>query len=273
MRRTLTTGLCLALLGALPAYGQEQRETTTVRETRTEVRKVSTLMGAKVTLERGESTFGKVTDIVINESGCIDYLIVSYEDELVAVPWGVVTYNVGERVVTLNVAVTRDKLRGLFFRAGSWPNFHEERWMRNMRSVWGERAFRHEQRTGGDRRDLRDDRRDLRDQRRDLRDERRDRRDERTPQTNSPDRRPPDRTTPPPRSDDRRPPDRTTPPPRGEDRNPPDRRPPDRTTPPPRSGDRQPPDRRPPDRTTPPPRNDDRNPPPRTPPPDRSGGV
>jgi sporulation protein YlmC with PRC-barrel domain len=252
MRRTLTTGLCLALLGALPAYGQEQRETTTVRETRTEVRKVSTLMGAKVTLERGESSFGKVTDIVINESGCVDYLIVSYEDELVAVPWGAVTYNVGERVVTLNVAVTRDKLRGLFFRAGSWPNFREERWMRNMRSVWGERAFRHEQRTGGgDRRDLRDDRRDLRDQRRDLRDERRDRRDERTPQTNPPDRRSPDRTTPPPRSDDRRPPDRTTPPPRSDDRKPP-----------PRSDDRKPP-----------PRNDDRNPPPRTPPPDRSGGV
>src|SRR5262249_24855713 len=179
MRRVLTTGLCLAMLGAMPAYGQQER--VTERETRTEVRKVSTLMGAKITLERGES-FGKITDIVISESGCIDYLIVSYEEEPVAVPWGAVTYNVSESAVIINVAVTKEKLHGLSFRAGKWPNFHEERWMSDMRRVWGERAFRHEQRTGTGR-DLRDERRDRRDERRDLRDERRDRRDDRTPQT------------------------------------------------------------------------------------------
>src|SRR5881227_288780 len=130
MRRVLTSGLCVALLGALPAYGQEERGRVTEKETRTEVRRVSQLMGAKVTLERGESSF-KVTDIVLSESGCVEYLIISYEEELVPVPWGVVTFNAEERSVVINVTVTKEKLREVSFRSGSWPRFHDERWMRS----------------------------------------------------------------------------------------------------------------------------------------------
>lgn len=196
MRRGLIAGLTVALLGALPAYGQER---VIEKETRTQVRKVSTLMGARVTIERGDS-FGKVTDIVLNEDGCVEYLIVSYEDELVPVPWGAVNYNVDERIVAINVRVTRDKLRDLSFRSERWPNFREERFLRNARSVWGERAFRREHRGGGrpdvDRRDDRRDRPDV--DRRDRRDDRRDRRDDRTTPP-PPDRPPPakDRVPPP----------------------------------------------------------------------------
>src|SRR5262245_45856403 len=174
--------------GALPAYGQER---VIEKESRIEVRKVSSLMGARVTLERGESSFGKVTDIVLSEDGCVEYLIVGYEDELVAVPWGAVNYNVGGRVVRINVNVTREKLRDLTFRAGNWPNFREERFMRNARSVWGEKAFRREHRGGG-----RPDVDRGRDRRPDVdRDRRDDRRDDRTPPPR-PDRLPPPKDKP-----------------------------------------------------------------------------
>jgi sporulation protein YlmC with PRC-barrel domain len=183
MRRALIAGLSLALLGALPAYGQER---VIEKETRTQVRKVSTLMGARVTIERGDS-FGKVTDIVLNEDGCVEYLIVGYEDQLVPVPWGAVTYNVDERTVAVNVRVTKDKLRDLAFRSERWPNFREERFLRNARSVWGEKAFRQEHRGGGRPGvDRREDRRD-------------DRRDDRTPPPR-PDR-PPQKDKPPPPKD------------------------------------------------------------------------
>jgi len=241
MRRALTTSVCLALLGVLPAYGQEERDRVTEKEGRPEVRRVSQLMGARVTIERGEA-FGKVTDIVLSEGGCVEYLIVSYEDELVPVPWGVVTYNTGERTLLINVSVTKDRLRDVFFRSGRWPNFHEERWMRNMRSVWGERAFRTEHR---DRRDIRDERRDRRENRRD---------DRATPPR--PGDRPPDRNTDRPRDD------RTTPPKPGD-------RPPDRNTDRPRDDRTTPRPDRTPDRPTRP-RPSDR---PRTPPPDRPDGV
>jgi len=190
-------------------------------------------MGAKVTMERGESSFGKVTDIVLSEGGCVEYLIISYEDELVPVPWGVVKYDVGERTVAITTSVTKEKLRDVRFRSGSWPNFHEDRWMRNMKTVWGDRAFRNERGdstgTGGDRRDIRDERRDRRDDRRDIRDERRDRRDDRRD----------DRSTTPDRKPDRPRDDRNTDRPR-DDRTPPPRpdRPSTPRTPPPARPDR-----------------------------------
>src|ERR671923_227938 len=95
MKRTLVMGACLALLGALPAYGQER-----VRE--------------------------RVRD----------------EEDFIAVPWGVVTYEVGERVITLSTTISRDRLREVTFREGRWPDFASERWQRSVRTVWGERALR-----------------------------------------------------------------------------------------------------------------------------------
>jgi len=142
MRRLLTTGLCLALLGVLQADGQERprvKETTTTTTTR--VRRGSHLIGSQVKM-RGGSALGKVTDFVINDEGCIDYVIVRYQEEFVPIPWGVVRFDGSERILTVTADVTPDRLKGVYFREGRWPDFASEQWMRSARSVWGEKALR-----------------------------------------------------------------------------------------------------------------------------------
>src|SRR3954466_10252694 len=98
MRRAGFIAMCVALVGVLPASGQEERGRGPEQGARDAVWKLSDLMSTRVTVERGRS-LGKVVDLVINEGGCVDYLIVSYEDDLLPVPWGVVTYHPAERVV------------------------------------------------------------------------------------------------------------------------------------------------------------------------------
>jgi hypothetical protein len=222
-------GACVALLAALPAYGQVRervREDVRVRPgaSTVKVRKVTDIIGNRVTV-RDADALGKVVDIVISEDGCIDYLIVRYEEDFIAVPWGVVTYDVGERIIRVDTAITRARLRDVTFREGRWPDFTSERWRTSVRTVWGDRALRrgHDVGRPGDRRpgDVRPG-------------------DRRPGDVRPPDRRPPDRrpgdVRPPDRPPDRRPvppedrkPERPKPGDRGTDRGPGERPPPSRT--------------------------------------------
>src|SRR5581483_3969055 len=96
--RTYAAGLacCLTLVGADAALGQApvRRETTTT--TTTTIHKVSAVMGDTVVVSDG-GTVGKVEDIVLSENGCVDYVVVAYENKYVLVPWGVTTWNVQDR--------------------------------------------------------------------------------------------------------------------------------------------------------------------------------
>jgi hypothetical protein len=167
MRKTSAAGLGLALLiaaGATAQVRQDVREKGTAKTTTPAVRKVSAIMGGEVRLRDG--ALGKVTDIVISESGCIDYLVVRDGEGYVAVPWGAVRYEAGAKSITVTAAVTRDKLKGIRFRTSDWPDFYSERWMRSAGEVWGEKALRRPPvRDDTRRNDKRDDKR--RDEQRD----------------------------------------------------------------------------------------------------------
>ena len=69
-------------------------------------RRSSLIIGSNVNL-RGGSRYGKVHEFVISEQGCVDYVIVAYENRFVAVPWSATTYDPGQRVVMLNVEQTQ----------------------------------------------------------------------------------------------------------------------------------------------------------------------
>jgi sporulation protein YlmC with PRC-barrel domain len=207
--------ICVALAGVLPALAQER-----IREERTttsggEVRKVSVLMGSNVAIRDGDS-LGEVVDLVINDNGCIDFLIVRYEDDYMVVPWTVTTFNVQRRSVVVNSGITRAQLRDVTFTKNRWPNFYSGAFSRNLRTVWGERALRrdHQGGPGDGRRDVRpEDRRDVRPgDRRDVRpeDRREERRDDRRPDNRRPREPEPGRTPPPPQ---KKQPSNPTPPP------------------------------------------------------------
>ena len=101
MRSIVGAGLAcgLALLMANGTYSQAQEERTT---TTVQVRRVSTVIGAAVQLQAG-GDFGRVEDIVINEDGCIDFVVVVFEEKLIAVPFSITRLDFARRVVALNV--------------------------------------------------------------------------------------------------------------------------------------------------------------------------
>src|SRR5262245_4447461 len=118
--RTFAAGLacCLTLAGAASGQQRAVRETTTT--TTTTVRKVSAVVGGTVVVSDG-ATVGKVEDIVLNDNGCVDYVVVSYENKYVLVPWGVTTWNVQDRTVRVNI--TRDRFTQVpTFTRDHWPN-------------------------------------------------------------------------------------------------------------------------------------------------------
>src|SRR5437764_15149159 len=100
-----------------PAAAQPVRETTTT--TTTEIRKGSGLMNVNVAVEGG-ATVGRVTDFVISDGGCIDYVVVDSDSRFVLVPFQVVQFEPGRHIVTVNV--TRDKWRDTpTFTGPNWP--------------------------------------------------------------------------------------------------------------------------------------------------------
>jgi sporulation protein YlmC with PRC-barrel domain len=139
--RQLAAGLacCVLVAGAGPAFGQRERTEVRTQETRTEsatqVRRVSTVISSRVVLAQGGSV-GKVEDIVINEDGCVDYLVVAYQDEFILVPWSITTVNFQEQVVRLDA--TRQTLRSVpTFTRGNWPNLSSRQYTQRLWSAWG----------------------------------------------------------------------------------------------------------------------------------------
>lgn len=103
--------------------------------------RVTSVIGTTVTL--GQEQLGQVTEVVFNESGCIDYMIVKYEDRFVAVPWRAARVDYDRRTVAITgTSATRDRLRDLSFTEAQWPTFADPTWNQSMRTVWGADVFR-----------------------------------------------------------------------------------------------------------------------------------
>jgi len=141
----LAGGLFLA--ASTLALAQAVRERTTGRTDEqtgvAEVRRVTEVSGSNVVLQ-GATRFGKVEDIVFNENGCIDYIVVSADNRYVVVPWAASQLDYRQRVVTLDV--TREQLQPLIIEGTNWattigqPNFAQ-----GIQRVFGARAIRREQ--------------------------------------------------------------------------------------------------------------------------------
>jgi hypothetical protein len=126
------------------AFGQQRDRTSrsgdrvsvvkTVRST-TGMRKASSLIGSRV-ITRDETRIGKVTDFIINDAGCIEYLVASYRSDYILIPWRVATVNYQERFVSLRL--TSEKLRQVpSFREDRWPDLSDTGYTRRLHRYWG----------------------------------------------------------------------------------------------------------------------------------------
>jgi hypothetical protein len=135
MRNYLTAALGLVLLGTLVVQGQVREGKLDRDARRAAPRRVTDILGSLVSLKGGDA-LGKVTDMVLDDSGRVDYLIVRHEGELLAVPWGAVRLGNGGSI-RLGADVRPARVRGLLFREGRWPDFASDAWRRSAGEVWG----------------------------------------------------------------------------------------------------------------------------------------
>jgi PRC-barrel domain len=103
-RWVVSGGLACAfvLVGLNPVAGQ----TTNRSSSSHEVRRLSVVIGGSVQIADGVSV-GKIEEVVLNDRGCIDYVVVVYHDKYVAIPWSMATVDYGERIVTVDITERR----------------------------------------------------------------------------------------------------------------------------------------------------------------------
>jgi len=103
-------------------------------------RRLARLLGVRVVLGRGDA-LGRVVDVVIDEEGRVAYVVVRDGGDLVAVPWGAVSYGAAGGALTVTAEVARARLKDVSFPEGRFPDFSSETWLRGARAVWGARAL------------------------------------------------------------------------------------------------------------------------------------
>lgn len=129
-----------------PAAGPSTTIVQTAPAAPVGVRKVSQILGSTVQLQDG-SGFGKVDDIVLDEEGRIDYLVVSRDNQVAVMPYDAARVDYGRRVVVYDV--TPQAAQPLFFAPTAWPNLADPQFSRRMEGAFGPRAMRRQVRVQG----------------------------------------------------------------------------------------------------------------------------
>src|SRR5205823_1153619 len=101
---------------------------------------ISTVMGSTVHVASDES-FGKVADIVVNDNGCVDYVVLNYRNKFYFVPWKMTRFDFSERVVTINVRKSR-LLKAPSFTRNRWPKPGDTRFTVRVRTFFESRSNR-----------------------------------------------------------------------------------------------------------------------------------
>jgi len=143
----------LAISGVSLASGQEVREQVGVQQrvqttSTTQVRRVSSVLQANVRVEGGDQ-IGRVEDVVINDSGCVEFVVISYEDKYLVVPWTITTVSYEQKVVTLDI--TRDRLaQAPTFTRNNWSYLSNPQWVRRVQTFYSSDSGRRDRRSEGD---------------------------------------------------------------------------------------------------------------------------
>jgi hypothetical protein len=128
----------LILVGASLASAQERKGIEPRRgdeRAGIQIRRVSSVIGTTVSV-RGNASLGKIEDIVLNDDGCVDYLVVTYEEKFILVPWSAARVDFNRR--TASVDIERDKFREVpTFTREKWPDFSNKQYMETIHKFYG----------------------------------------------------------------------------------------------------------------------------------------
>jgi hypothetical protein len=127
-----------------PQVQREQR--TGVREQGgSDVRRASFVMKSRVMLS-GDAAAGQVVDFILNDHGCIDYVVIDYQEKFLLVPYSVVDVDFHRHVIRLDI--TQERFRQIpTFTEREWSTVTEARFRNRVDTFFGVST----QREGADR--------------------------------------------------------------------------------------------------------------------------
>ena len=97
--------------------------------------RVKSILGAAVNLQGGNSV-GTVQDIVLNDDGVVEYLIVSEGGKMVTVPWEAAKFNHQQRTAVINI--THDQFRQIpTYTTERYPEFYTPEYRTQIYRYYG----------------------------------------------------------------------------------------------------------------------------------------
>jgi PRC-barrel domain protein len=100
-----------------------------------QARRAKTVLGSKVSIQNNVA-IGTVDDIIFNDDGYIEYLIVLNEGKLVTVPWEAAKFNFDKRQAVVNI--TETKYREIpTYTVTAYPNFYEPAYRTRIYTYYG----------------------------------------------------------------------------------------------------------------------------------------
>jgi sporulation protein YlmC with PRC-barrel domain len=123
LRQALRTAFAFALLTASASLALAQVQVQTGQPAAgSHAMRAKTILGATVSLQGGTGV-GAVHDIVFNDDGVIEYLVVSENGKLVTVPWEAAKFNYAQRTAVINI--TPEQFRQIpTYTVDHYPDFY-----------------------------------------------------------------------------------------------------------------------------------------------------
>ena len=94
------------------------------------------MLGTKVSIQ-GNLAIGTVDDIVFDDNGYIDYLVVFNEGRYVLVPWQAAKFNFEQRSATVNVTEQQFRQVPTYTTTQTWPNVLEPAYQQRIYGYYG----------------------------------------------------------------------------------------------------------------------------------------
>jgi sporulation protein YlmC with PRC-barrel domain len=97
--------------------------------------RAKTILGSKVSIEGGTAV-GTVTDIIFDNDGTLDYLVVDHDNKFVTVPWEAAKWDLGQRTAVINITPQRWQEIPTY-TSEAYPNYYEPAYREKIYSYYG----------------------------------------------------------------------------------------------------------------------------------------
>ncbi len=131
--RLIGAALTLLAAAASVGYARDDRREAPVEDGH--ALRAKDVLGSRIVLKNGEAV-GTVEDIIFDQDGTIDYLVVRDEGKYVTVPWEAARFNYGKHIAT--VEITPQQFQEVpRYTQEQYPSFYEPAYREKIYGDYG----------------------------------------------------------------------------------------------------------------------------------------